>query len=149
MEPNKDMPYRLLQAFLQLHRQKLYQGPVQGINPGDMRVLCSIQGMDAGTGVMVSQLSSRLKVSPPFITQVTNNLVKRGLVERSLDPSDRRAVRLQVTPQGSDVLKAVTQAYSARFEGLVRHLGPEQSGELLRLLEETYCYFKVLEVDKI
>jgi DNA-binding MarR family transcriptional regulator len=148
MEQNNDMPYRLMQAFFQLHRQKMNFGPVQGIYPGEMRVLRSIKRLDAGQGVMVSELSGLLKVSSPFITQMTNNLVKQGLADRSPDPADRRAVRLRVTPRGNDVIAQASREFMARFEGLVQHLGPEQSGELLRLLHLVYQYFDSMEVGK-
>jgi DNA-binding MarR family transcriptional regulator len=148
MEQNNDMPYRLMQAFFQLHRQKMNSGPVQGIYPGEMRVLRSIKRLDAGQGVMVSELSGLLKVSSPFITQMTNNLVKQGLADRSPDPADRRAVRLRVTPRGNDVIAQASREFMARFEGLVQHLGPEQSGELLRLLHLVYQYFDSMEVGK-
>jgi DNA-binding MarR family transcriptional regulator len=148
MEPSNDMPYRLMQAFFQLHRQKMNSGPVQGLNPGEMRVLRSIKRLDAGQGVMVSELSGQLKVSSPFITQMTNSLVKQGLADRSPDPADRRAVRLRVTPRGNQLIAKASREFIAHFEGLVQHLGPEQSGELLRLLHQVYQYFESVEVGK-
>jgi len=141
MEHNNDQPYRLMQAFFQLHRQKINSGPVQGLNPGEMRVLRSIKRLDAGQGVMVSELSNLMKVSPSFITQMTNNLVKQDLADRSPDPADRRAVRLRVTDRGNELIAKTSREYMARFKGLAEHLGPEQSEELIRLLHQTYKYF--------
>lgn len=74
---------RLMQAFFQLHRQKLRSGQIQGLNPGEMRVLRSIKRLDQGEGVMVTQLVTLLGVTRPFITQTSTALVKRCLVSRN------------------------------------------------------------------
>jgi len=140
------MTYKLMQAFSQLHRQKLSFRPVQGYNPGEIRVLRSIAKLDQGQGLMVSELGSVLKVSSPFITQRTNELVKQGLVVRATDPEDRRAVRLKITPRGEEVLAKAVQEYSAFFAGLAKYLGQEQTEDLVRLLHQVQQYFESVEV---
>ena len=102
----------------------------------------SIKRLDSGQGVMVSELGNLLKVSSPFITQMTNSLVKQGLVHRAIDPDDRRAVRLRVTAQGNEVILKTSREFMALFEGLVQHLGQEKSEELITLLDEVYKYFE-------
>lgn len=145
----KDIPFRLMQGLFQLCRHRVKARPEHGLYPGEMRVLRSIKGLDAGQGVMVSQLSTQLKVSPSFITQMTNGLVEAGLAARSPDPDDRRAVRLRVTPRGDAVLDKAYQEFIARFERLANYLGPEQSEELCRLLALANQYFDSLEGEEV
>ena len=40
----------------------------------------------------------------PFVTTVTNKLLKRGLIHKSVDPADRRRVKLQFSDKGDALL---------------------------------------------
>jgi len=142
MDMGNDIAYKLMHVFFQLHRQKMNSGPVEGMRHGEMRVLRSIFKLDTGQGVMVSELSNLWNVSAPSATQTVNGLVTQGLVERSVDPADRRAVRLRLTSKGEEVLHQVSQKFVASFSGLTQHLGLEQSESLLGLLEQVYQYFE-------
>lgn len=139
------MAQRLMQAFFQIHRQKLRSGQVQGLNPGEMRVLRSIKRLDQGEGVMASQLVSLLRVTPPLITQTSTALVKHGLVSRNPDPRDRRAVRLRTTATGEELITKASQEYMAEFQGLADELGSQDCEELIRLLQRVYHYFETRE----
>ncbi len=143
------MAQRLMYVFFQLHRHKLRSGQVQGLNPGEMRVLRSIKRLDQGTGVMASQLVSLLRVTPPFITQVCNALVKQGLAVRNTDPDDRRAVRLQVTARGEELIAKASQEYMAEFRRLAEELGPEDSEELIRLVQRVNHFLEAREVRNV
>lgn len=147
MESNT-IPYQLIQAFSFFHRQKFSIPPVKGINPGELRILRAIGKSMAVAGVMVSELSERLQVSPSFITQISNGLVKRGLVDRSQDPNDRRAVRLRLTAKGDEAVRDAASVISAHFQGLANALGPEQSKELLRLMNIVNDYLANVRVGK-
>src|SRR3712207_1846941 len=69
---------------------------VTGAQFGVMRCV-----VDAGPdGVMLTDLSRRLMVTCGNITGVVDRLEQAGLLRRERDPSDRRVVRAQVTPQG-------------------------------------------------
>lgn len=148
MEDSNELAHRLMYSFFQLHRQKMNSGPVQGLNPGEMRVLRSVRRLDSGQGVMVSELGGLLKVSSPFITQITNGLVKQGLVERAADPEDRRVVRLRVTAPGEEVIVKASREYMALYAGLAEELGQDKSEELIRLLHQVYQYFDSVEEGK-
>ena len=39
-------------------------------------------------------------VESAFVTNVTNQLLKRGLIHKTQDPNDRRRVRLEISPEG-------------------------------------------------
>lgn len=136
-----DRAYKLIQAFMQLHRLRMNMAPaIGGIKPSEMRVLKSIQKLDEGQGVMVSELSSWMKVSAPSITQTVNGLVKQGYADRNVDPSDRRAVRLKVTAAGDKILLRMGQEFTKMYSGLVQHLGEESSDILIVLLQQVYEY---------
>lgn len=64
-------------------------------------VLISIGHLSAHEGdVSVNRIAEHLYLSGAFVTTVTNNLLKRGLIHKTPDPNDRRRVRLEVSQQG-------------------------------------------------
>lgn len=71
-------------------------------------------------------LAEWLAVKPPSITALVDGLVARGLVERTVDPIDRRRVTHELTAQGRALHVAVSQALSARLGQLIAHLGDER-----------------------
>jgi MarR family transcriptional regulator, organic hydroperoxide resistance regulator len=67
--------------------------------------LISIRHLDAEEGdVNVNRVAEHLHLSGAFVTTVTNKLLKRGLIHKSVDPADRRRVKLQVSENGDALL---------------------------------------------
>jgi DNA-binding MarR family transcriptional regulator len=68
-------------------------------------VLISIRHLSAEEGdVSVNRVATHLHLSGAFVTMVTNKLLKRGLIHKSVDPADRRRVKLEVSNQGNELL---------------------------------------------
>ena len=67
--------------------------------------LISIRHLEAEEGdVNVNRIASHLHLSGAFVTTVTNKLLKRGLIYKSVNPLDRRRVKLQVSAKGDELL---------------------------------------------
>ena len=67
--------------------------------------LISIRHLDAEEGdVNVNRVAEHLHLSGAFVTTITNKLLKRGLIHKSVDPADRRRVKRQVSEQGDALL---------------------------------------------
>lgn len=68
-------------------------------------VLISIRHLSAEEGdVSVNRIANHLHLSGAFVTTVTNKLLKRGLIHKSVDPADRRRVKLEVSDKGNALL---------------------------------------------
>jgi len=134
---------KLMESFLQFKKLHWNRSPVAGFKPSEIMVLFCIKKRvkPDEPGIKVSELSSHLKVTSPTITQLVNSLEESGLVERTMDKEDRRAVRVRLTDDGENVIKKAWQAFSASFSGLVDYLGEEKSNELAELLAEVFSYF--------
>src|SRR5215471_18530287 len=52
-----------------------------------------------------SNLADQLALTRPTVSATIDTLVERGLLERTGIDGDRRAVRLSITPAGSDALQ--------------------------------------------
>lgn len=54
-----------------------------------------------------SEVAERQQISRPAITQAVDLLVEKGLVNRSQNLEDRRYVRLELTPAGTELVREI------------------------------------------
>ena len=134
---------KLMRAFMQFHRVQAHQRNFANCTPGEIRTLfCIRNGATAGNPEMkVSEISKRLQVTSPTVTQLLKGLEANGLVERRIDPADRRAVGITLTKRGELVVVKAAEAFSASFEGLIEYLGEEESDRLADLLLKVAHYY--------
>ena len=85
-------------------------------------------------GVRLSDLADALRIAPRSATEVADGLQERGLVERTPDPGDRRAVILRATDDGRRVRTEVGRARAADTAELFARLLPEDRAALARIL---------------
>jgi len=93
-----------------------------------LRVVCERDG------VRLSDLAGALHIAPRSATEVADGLQERGLVERTADPGDRRAVVLRPTDEGRRVREEVGRARDADSAELFARLDAADRAELARLL---------------
>jgi DNA-binding MarR family transcriptional regulator len=61
----------------------------------------------------VTRLAADEHVTQPAITLLVNRLAERGWVQRTADPTDRRAVLVSITPAGEEILDKLRAEYRA------------------------------------
>ena len=66
------------------------------------------------------ELAGRLRVDASYITSIVDGLEVQGLVDRSVDPSDRRVKNLVLTPRGRERYRELTEALFSDVPGLSR-----------------------------
>lgn len=137
---------KLLKSFMQFRKTGWHDKKIAGFNPSEFRVLAAIQreANDKNTKMKVSEISQLLQVTPPTITQIINVLEKNGLIERTVDPEDRRAVKIRLTLAGMKATKDARKAFSKTFTGLIDFLGEEESNHLAELLFKVQHYYNGL-----
>lgn len=139
---------KLLQSLMQFKRAEWHQRSIVGYKPSEIRLLFSLRkgirpeclGMGM-TGMTVSEISKRLHVTSPSVTQLLKGLEANGLIERHIDPADRRSVSIKLTEKGYAVTQEAMDAFSESIVGLIEYLGEEQSNELASLLLKASTYF--------
>lgn len=136
----------LLKAFMQFRKTGWHDKKIAGYNPSEFKVLVTIKhgANDENTEMKVSEISKILQVTPPTVTQIINVLEKDGLVERTTDPEDRRAVKIKLTQEGLEVTENARRAFGETFMGLIDFLGEEDSQMLAELLTKVHQYFNQL-----
>jgi DNA-binding MarR family transcriptional regulator len=106
-----------------------------GLNPTQMHVLTFIAGRGEA-GVRVGAIAAQLGVTQPTATDSIAALARKGLLTKSADAKDARAVTLRVTPAGRDVVRAIGLAITAT-ERALDTLSVEEQTDLLRLVIKT------------
>jgi len=134
---------KLMKSFMQFNKAEWHRRSVAGCKPSEIRVLfCIKKGMMHDISEMkVSEISKQLHVTSPTITQLIKGLETNGLIERNIDPTDRRAVGITLTGKGEMVTQRAMEAFSASLNGLTEHLGEEDSNQLAELLSKVFRYY--------
>jgi DNA-binding MarR family transcriptional regulator len=146
MTPQEDTAQRLLHAIMQFRRFHGKPQTIGGLTRGELIILvCVGEGAEANTiGLKVSEISNKLLIATPTATQQITALEAQGLVERRIDPVDRRVVRVQLTEKGAAITDEAKARLRGAFQGLVGYLGEEDSAQLAGLLERATTYFSTL-----
>ena len=102
------------------------------LSPHQARALGVVGERD---GVRLSDLAEALHIAPRSATEVADGLQERGLVERTPDPGDRRAVILRPTEEGRRVRAEIDAARTADSAELFARLPAADRTALARSLQ--------------
>jgi len=97
-----------------------------GLNPGEFDVLAALRRAVPSCTLIPSQLSATLMMSRAGMTNRLDRLEAAGLVERSLDPADRRSFRVTLTEKGRAVIDAALTEHIETINKITSCLSPEQ-----------------------
>ncbi|MEM8554061.1 MAG: MarR family transcriptional regulator [Pseudomonadota bacterium] len=95
-----------------------------------LTVLYDHGAMDATT------LSKHCSLLLPSQTRILQSLVIKSLVEREIDPGDRRRHRLALTEQGRQVILQHAEKVAAVVADIEQKIGRKQLETLTQLLDE-------------
>jgi DNA-binding MarR family transcriptional regulator len=87
-------------------------------------------------GLKMGELSKRLMVTGGNVTGITDLLEKEGLVARGIDPKDRRAFRVSLTPSGQRLFKKMAAEHERWIVDLLEGLPSKRKLELAALLHD-------------
>lgn len=105
-----------------------------GLRRGEFDVLAALRRCGPPYTLIPSELSAALMMSRAGMTNRLDRLEAAGLVERSLDPADRRSFRVALTAEGLRLVDAALTEHAATLERLAACLTEEEARTLARLL---------------
>lgn len=131
-----------LLAFLARH-ETVRDGHAAAISLAGIEytVLISVKYLAAEGHVSVRELALHLHLSGAFVTTVSNKLQAMGLLDKLVDPADRRRLRLTVTAAGDALLASLNpmqrQVNDVQFDCLSADDFPRLLGIVERLVESS------------
>ena len=75
-----------------------------GVTPQQYQLLLAIKGFPGRDWAVVRELADRLQLRHHSVVELVNRAQAQGLVHRTADPDDARAVRVVLTDQGEQLL---------------------------------------------
>ncbi|MGW6914096.1 MarR family winged helix-turn-helix transcriptional regulator [Kitasatospora sp. NPDC054939] len=134
-ETSAELADAMTRAMKRIRRRTSERLEPYGITPGQgraLRMLAHAPGCESPDHPMrLGDLAERLHIAPRSATTVVDALEEAGLVERTPDPADRRAVRLVLTAAGRSAVDRIGQV---RYEVAQEYFGPVSPTEQEALL---------------
>jgi DNA-binding MarR family transcriptional regulator len=119
---------RLRFAVMRLARV-LRQKAQDQVTPSQLSALVSIE---RDGPVTLGELAALESVQPPTMTRIVAGLEEQGLVQREVDPADRRISRVRMTPQARKLLERNRSRKTAYLASRLRGLSAEELDVLAR-----------------
>ncbi|MGC2175719.1 MAG: MarR family transcriptional regulator [Acidimicrobiales bacterium] len=79
-------------------------------------------------------LAANIEVTPATATRMCDRLVRKGLIRRTHERSDRRTIRLDLTASGRELVDAVTRRRRREIQSLLRSVPVEEQSALVHAL---------------
>jgi DNA-binding MarR family transcriptional regulator len=102
-----------------------------GLHPGQEALLMELWRQDGRTQ---ANLAEALGVEPPTVTKMLQRMEAADLVSRRPDASDRRAIRVHLTPKGRRLRNRVEKLWAELEAQTVGGLSDRQQATLRNLL---------------
>lgn len=83
--------------------------------------------------VVPSEISNIMEISSARVAAALNNLERKGMVTRDIDPDDRRRVLVNLTPKGEKMAKVQNQKLYERTVRMLSLLGEEDAKAYVRI----------------
>lgn len=125
--------YAIRRAQLAIHQDFHRTFEVVDLSPAEFSVLLIVQ---RNPGLRQRRIGDVLAILPPNLVGLVGRLAARRLLERRVNPSDRRAVALFLTSAGEDVLRHALQLLEEHEGRVTAHLGLADRRKLLKQLTE-------------
>ncbi|NUO97046.1 MAG: MarR family transcriptional regulator [Nonomuraea sp.] len=105
-----------------------------GLRQGEFDVLAALRRSGPPYTRIPSELSAGLMMSRAGMTNRLDRLEAAGLVERSLDPADRRSFLVRLTDEGMRVIDGTLTDHAANLTRLAAALTPRDKEALAEIL---------------
>lgn len=84
----------------------------------------------------VNTIGQRINLTSGAVTTAVDRLEARGFVVRTLDPTDRRARIVTLTPQGRETIGAIFGRHKKAMDQVAGGLSDRERATLIRLIKK-------------
>ena len=110
-----------LRRFLRWSEEQALEA---GLAPAQHQLLLAIRGHDDPRGPTIGDVADYLLLRHHSAVELTQRAEASGLLVRREDPTDRRVVRLRITPKGNAALRKLTAQHLEELDRLADDLRP-------------------------
>jgi DNA-binding MarR family transcriptional regulator len=129
--PTVETAARLRLTATRLAR-RLRQEADTGLSPSQLSALSVVEKHGP---ITIGALAGHERVAAPTATRVVQKLEEGGLVQKDVDPDDRRVTYLTITRPGRSLLAESRRRKTAWLAGQLDALGPGQRSKLAAALD--------------
>lgn len=104
-----------------------------GLTPAQERALMHITRADGP--LRMGELAERMNIVPRSVTTLVDALEEAGLVQRTVDPDNRRSILLSLTAAGQDAQAGMAEARRSAGAEIFAHLSEQEKSDLATLLD--------------
>jgi DNA-binding MarR family transcriptional regulator len=104
-----------------------------GVRAGQQYILIALWEQDGQTP---GELARRFGLATPTLTRTAMRMEAAGLITREPHPTDRRLVRMCLTPRGKKLRRAIDREMRDLNDRALASLGPAERAQLVRQLGE-------------
>ncbi|GGU07889.1 MarR family winged helix-turn-helix transcriptional regulator [Nocardioides albus] len=98
-----------------------------GLTHAQYSLIASLHGLRASEDPTQRQLADLTGLEPMYVSKLARQLEAKGWVKRVRDPKDTRAVRLVITPEGTEVTREAIAVTGRLLDQLTAPLGGRNS----------------------
>ena len=122
-------------------------GILTDITPSEFAVLCRAADHPKrhGSPATVAGIASLVNVSVPAVSRTLRALQQKELIERSVDETDRRNIRVTLTARGQDILEENMRRVVAKLNSILSVFSQEE----MRTIAELYSKFANAMAEKL
>jgi DNA-binding MarR family transcriptional regulator len=103
-----------------------------GISPS---MLAALSTIDRHGPITAGDVAQHEQVRKPTVTRILAGLAAEGLIERTIDPLDRRVAWVQLTPAGRAMMRKIRRRSDRFLAARLRSLDPADLATLERAAE--------------
>ncbi|NLK87168.1 MAG: MarR family transcriptional regulator [Clostridiaceae bacterium] len=85
--------------------------------------------------ISLSELAELLNLENSTMSRTVNNLVNSGLVEREIDPKDRRYVSIKLTQSGMKVFEGIEKNMDLYFQKVLESISSDKQKQVVESLQ--------------
>ncbi len=122
--------WRAADLLMELHNRQTRAE--YGLSPNARQILAVVEG--AGEPLEPSVIAERLLTTTGTMTSLLDTLERRGLIQRTPHPDDRRKLLIEITLEAQHIIDALLPSLHARERAVISGaLTPAEQRTLLRL----------------
>ncbi len=95
--------------------------------------------------VPTGKLAQCLKISAPATTQLTDRLIRKGLIERKSSEDDRRAVLVALSSEGRCLIDKFRERRNAVFAAALSQLSEAEQAQVVASLQKVIAVLESFE----